>query len=82
MEKYYFILWAVLAVYLFATAKKTGRLCYVFSGFFVFMGVWYGIDSFSGIDMFADTLGLIFKCILGAFLTLLILAYIINKKKN
>ena len=82
MDKFYFILWAILAIYLFATAKKTGKLCYALSAFFVFMSVWYGIDSFSGIDMFADTLGIIFKCIVGIFLVFLIVIYIISKRKK
>ena len=82
MEKFYFIIWAIVAIYLFAIAKKTSKICYALSAFFVFMSVWYGINSFSGIDMFADTLGIIFKCIVGAFLALLIVIYIISKKKN
>ena len=82
MEKFYFVLWAVIAVYLFAVAKKTGKLCYVLSAFFVFMSVWYAIDSFSGIDMFADLLGIVFKCIVGAFLVFLIIVYVISKKSK
>lgn len=83
MMKLYFILWAIIAVYLLVVAKKTGSLCYALSGFFAFMSVWYALDSFSGIDMFAGALGIVFKSIVATFLVVLIIVYIVGKvRKN
>lgn len=84
MQNFYFILWAVIAVYLLIVARRTGALCYVLSAFFVFMAVWYALNSFSGIAMFEGTLGIVFKCTVGAFLLLLVAFYVVGKlrKKN
>lgn len=82
MEKFYFLIWAIIAVYLFAIAKKTSKLCYVLADFFLFMSVWYGVDSFSEIDMFSGPLGITFRCLVAAYLVALIIAYIIIKKKK
>lgn len=84
MSQFYFILWAVIAVYLLVVAKRTGALCYALSAFFAFMAVWYALNSFSGIAMFEGTLGIVFKCIVGAFLLALVAVYIVGKirKKN
>lgn len=52
-------------------------------GFFSFMTVWYAMNSFSGIAMFDGVLGIVFKCVVGAFLLGFVLIYVIGKlKKN
>ena len=51
--------------------------------FFSFMTVWYAMNSFSGIAMFDGVLGIVFKCVVGAFLLGFVLIYVIGKlKKN
>lgn len=63
--------------------KKLGSLCYIIGGFFSFMTVWYAMNSFSGIAMFDGVLGIVFKCVVGAFLLGFVLIYVIGKlKKN
>ena len=75
IKSFYFILWAIIALYMFVSAKKLGSLCYIIGGFFSFMTVWYAMNSFSGIAMF--------KCVVGAFLLGFVLIYVIGKlKKN
>lgn len=83
IKNFYFILWAIIALYMFVSAKKLGKLSYVIGGFFSFMTVWYAMNSFSGIAMFEGILGIVFKCIVGAFLLGFVLIYVIGKyKKN
>ena len=58
-------------------------MCYIIGGFFSFMTVWYAMNSFSGIAMFDGVLGIVFKCVVGAFLLGFVLIYVIGKlKKN
>jgi membrane associated rhomboid family serine protease len=83
IKSFYFILWAIIALYMFVSAKKLGSLCYIIGGFFSFMTVWYAMNSFSGIAMFDGVLGIVFKCVVGAFLLGFALIYVIGKlKKN
>ena len=82
IKSFYFILWAVIALYMFISAKKLGSLCYLIGGFFSFMTVWYAMNTFSGIAMFEGVLGIVFKCIVGAFLLAFVLIYAIGKYKS
>lgn len=82
IKNLYFILWAVIALYMFVSAKKLGSLCYLIGGFFSFMTVWYAVNSFSGIAMFDGVLGIVFKCIVGTFLLAFVLIYAIGKYKK
>ena len=63
----YVFLWAALAVMVAVVGRKEGLLALVMAAFFVFMTVWYGIRAFGGVAMFDGILGVIFKCVLGAF---------------
>ena len=49
--------------------------------FFVFMTVWYGLRTFGGYPMFEGTPGIIFKAVLGVFAVILVIAYLIYRKK-
>lgn len=82
MKQYYFILWAIMALYMFVTAHKTGKICYLAGVLLTFMSVWYGINSYSSIEMFKGTYGIIFKCVVGVFLITFIIFYIISKRKS
>lgn len=78
----YVFLWGILAVYTFAVAKRVGALSYVISLFFVFMTVWFALRAFGGFDMMNGTLGIIFRIIVGVFLAVFVVAYIIGKKRK
>lgn len=82
MKQYYFLLWAVMALYMFATAHKTGKICYLAGILLTFMSVWYALNSFTELSMFSGTLGIIFKCVIGAFLLIFIISYLIGKKNS
>lgn len=85
LQNIYVFLWAALAVLMFVFAVKNrktfGAAALVFALFFVFMTVWYGMRTFGGYEMFEGTLGIIFKAVLGAFAIVLIIVYLIYRKK-
>ncbi|MCD8026144.1 MAG: hypothetical protein LUF33_04230 [Clostridiales bacterium] len=82
MQYAYVFLWGILAVLMFAAGRRQGPAAYLLSLFFVFMTVWYALRSFGGYEMFDGTLGIIFKCIIIAFLLLFVGAYFLLKRKN
>lgn len=83
MQTIYVILWGVLALLTFAVGiKQKAAYAFVISAFFVFMTVWYALDTYSGIDMFAGTLGIVFKVVLVAVLALFVGFYFISKRRG
>jgi hypothetical protein len=82
MQYVYVFLWAALAVMTVIVARKEGLLAAVMAAFFVFMTVWYGIRAFAGINMFGGALGIVFKCVLGAFAAALAVIWIIKRKSG
>lgn len=78
----YVFVWAILAVLMFFTGRKQGAFAYVLSGFFVFMTIWYGLDTFLGYNMFDGVMSIVFRAVLIAFLLVLIGAYLLMKRKN
>ena len=82
LQYFYVILWAALAVLMFFTGRKQGTFAYMLSGFFVFMTIWYGLDTFSDYNMFEGVMSLVFRGVMLVFLVLFILVYFLLKKKN
>jgi hypothetical protein len=82
LQYLYVILWGVLAVLMFLTGRKQGALAYVLAIFFVFMTAWYGLRAFAGYAMFDGALGIVFKCVLGAFLVGFVATYFVSKHKR
>lgn len=83
MQNVYVILWGMLALLTFAIGIKQKRAyAFVISACFVFMTVWYALDAYSGIGMFAGTPGFIYKVVLGIFLVLFAGAYILSKRRG
>ena len=76
----YVFLWAILAVMVIVVGRKEGLLAYVMAAFFVFMTVWYGLRAFGGIGMFDGVLGIVFKCVLGAFAAALAVIGILKRR--
>ena len=68
-------LWAALAVLVLVVGRREGP-------FFVFMTVWYALRAFGGIAMFDGVLGIVFKCVLGAFAVALGLVWFFKRKSN
>lgn len=75
-------LWAALAVLVLVVGRREGLLAYVMAAFFVFMTVWYALRAFGGIAMFDGVLGIVFKCVLGAFAVALGLVWFFKRKSN
>ncbi len=78
----YVFLWAALAVMVAVVGRKEGLLALVMAAFFVFMTVWYGIRAFGGVAMFDGVLGVIFKCVLGAFAAAMAVIWIAKRRKG
>lgn len=83
MQNVYVILWGVLALLTFAVGiKQKAPYAFVISACFVFMTVWYALNAYSGMDMFAGTFGIVYKVVLGIFLVLFVGAYILSKRRG
>ena len=83
MQTIYVILWGVLALLTFAVGiKQKAAYAFVISAFFVFMTVWYALDTYSGMDMFAGALGIVFKVVLVAVLALFVGFYFLSKRRG
>ncbi len=79
----YVFVWAALAVLSFIIGFKQGKYGFILSAFFVFMTVWYALNSFGGLEMFEGTLGIVFKCIAVACLAgAVALLFFERKKRN
>ncbi len=78
----YVFLWAALAVMVAVVGRKEGLLALVMAAFFVFMTVWYGIRAFGGVAMFDGVLGVVFKCVLGAFAAAMAVIWIAKRRKG
>ena len=78
----YVFVWGILAVLMFFTGKKQGAFAYVLSLFFLYMCIWYGLETFLGLPMFDGVFSIIFRCVLAVFLILLIGVCIIARRKN
>ena len=62
--------------------RKEGLVAYVMAALFVFMTVWYGVRAFGGVAMFDGVLGVIFKCVLGAFAAAMAVIWIAKRRKG
>lgn len=83
MQTIYVILWGVLALLTFAFGiKQKAPYAFIISACFVFMAVWYALDAYSGIVMFAGTFGIVYKVVLGIFLVLIVGAYILSRRRG
>ncbi|MGN0449638.1 MAG: hypothetical protein ACI4G0_04685 [Ruminococcus sp.] len=83
MQTIYVILWGVLALLTFAIGiKQKAPYAFVISAFFVFMTVWYALDTYSGMDMFAGTFGIVFKVVLVIVLVLFVGAYVLSRRRG
>lgn len=80
----YSVMWLLIAVILFSMGIKEQKIYIVFSIYFVFNSIWWGISSFVEKDMFHGTLGWIFRGVTAVFLIIGIAYYFmyINTKKN
>lgn len=78
----YVFVWGALAVLTFIIGKKQDLYYFVLSLFFVFMTVWYALNSFGGIAMFEGALGIAFRCIALLFLAAVVFVYFLRKKSK
>ncbi|MCH5303769.1 MAG: hypothetical protein J1E41_02800 [Ruminococcus sp.] len=77
----YLVVWGALAIYLIYSARKISPILYILGGFFVFMFAWNLINNLTAFDMFAGAYNIVFRGICLVFLAVLVIIYIMIKKK-
>ena len=74
------VLWVALALLVGRVGKKEGALAYVMSAFFVFLAVWYALNTYFGLAMFEGALGIVFRCLLGAFAVFVLAVWVYQRR--
>lgn len=82
MDIVYIVLWGVLAFYCLFSAHKMHPILYFMGAFFVFLFAWYLINSLIEVDLFDGVYNIIFRCVAAAFLIVLVVFYIVIKKRS
>ncbi|MCR5653345.1 MAG: hypothetical protein K6F88_06055 [Ruminococcus sp.] len=78
----YLVIWAVLAAYCIYSARKLSPILYVLGGFFVFMFGWRLADTLLPVSLFTGVYNIIFRAIAVIFLVVIIVLYIMVKRKS
>lgn len=77
----YLVLWAGLGLYCIISARKLSPILYILGGFFVFMFTWYLINDLIPTDLFSGVYNIVFRGICVVFLAVVILIYLMIKRK-
>lgn len=75
MNIVYSVMWLLIAIILFSMGIKEQKIYMVFSVYFVFNSIWWGISFFTNNDMFHGTLGWAFRGVTAVFLIIGIVYY-------
>lgn len=82
MNYLYSGLWFVVAVLLFVRFRKEGKVIYLLSGYFVFMGVWWLADAIMAVDLMSGVYGWILRGVSFVVILILLLMYFRSKNKK
>ncbi len=82
MQIVYIILWGLCAAYCLYSAHKISPILYILGVFFLFMFGWYLVNYLLPIDLFSGMYGIIFRCVAGVFLIVVLLFYFRFKKSG
>lgn len=87
MNIVYSIMWLLIAVILFTMGIKEQKIYMVFSLYFAFNSIWWGISFFTQKDMFHGAFGWAFRGVTAIFLVIGVIYYYLymnnnSKKKN
>lgn len=83
MDFVYAILWFVVAIILVVRFRKEGKIIWLISGLFTFMGAWWLADALmTNIDLMDGIYAWIFRGIVSVFLCIGIVIYLVQKRKN
>ena len=78
----YSIMWLLIAVILFSMGIKEQKIYIVFSIYFIFNSVWWGISAFVKTDMFHGTFGWVFRGVTAVFLIIGVAYYLMYMDKG
>ena len=84
MNMVYSVMWLLIAVILFSMGIKEHKIYMVFSVYFLFNSIWWGISFFTENDMFHGGFGWTFRGVTVIFLIIGIIYYscFMNKSNN
>ena len=86
MTVVYSVMWLLIAVILFSMGIKEQKIYIVFSVYFVFNSIWWGVGALTENDMFHGTLGWVFRGVTAVFLIIGVVYYLMymnnGKKEN
>ena len=75
MNIVYSIMWLLIAVILISMGIKEHKIYIVFSVYFIFNSIWWGMSFFTEKDMFHGSFGWIFRGVTAVFLITGIIYY-------
>lgn len=78
----YVVLWGLIAVYCYFSAHKISPVLYLVGVFFTFLFGWYLTDGLIATDLFSGIFNIIFRCVAGIFLLILVIIYARSRTKN
>ncbi len=78
----YSVMWLLIAIFLLSLGIKEQKIYLVFSVYFLFNSVWWGVSAFVEKDMFHGTLGWVFRGITAVFLVIGCVYYYFYRKNG
>ena len=82
MTAVYSVMWLAIAGFLLSMGIREQKIYLVFSVYFLFNSVWWGIAFFTKADMFHGTFGWVFRGLTAVFLVIGAVWYYNYKKKQ
>ncbi len=77
MQYFYAILWFTIGLILIFSVSRENKIFYFAGGFFLFLGVWWLLDAcIPGVNLFAGTYGIVFRCVGGVALVILAVSFV------
>lgn len=78
----YSVMWLLIAIFLLSMGIRENKIYLVFSVYFLFNSVWWGIGFFSKTDMFHNALGWVFRGVTAVFLIAGVVYYWFHRKNH
>ena len=78
----YTAMWLIIGLMLVFRYGRENRVFYFAGGFFLFMGIWWLIDTLTDLNLFADPWVWVFRGAVAVALAILIFCFLRERKKN
>ncbi|MBQ6387947.1 MAG: hypothetical protein IJH96_04925 [Ruminococcus sp.] len=80
LSSLYVFLWVALAILCCFTVKKLGVVSYLLTVFFIFMALWYGLNTFGNLPVFEGVWGNVFRGVLIVFFVVIVFIWYRGRK--